>query len=73
METDFLDFLINLSNLKPRVELQINNLQLKAQFMEINGKLTLLNLRNLETPMGIVKEAQVKIKDVESITILEGI
>ena len=71
METDFLDFLINLSNLKPRVELQINNLQLKAQFMEINGKLTLLNLRNLETPMGIVKEAQVKIKDVESITILE--
>ena len=51
------------------VELKVNNLSMKCRFMEIDAELKFLNVQNLTTPLGLVKEAQIKTIDIEHIVI----
>jgi hypothetical protein len=46
----------------------INGSSYSCIFNEINGDLTLLNVSNFKTPLGVLKDAQIRMEDVESIT-----
>ena len=68
---NFLDELIELNTRKPRIIIKINELEIHAQWMEINFNQTLLNLQDFHSPMGIIEQVQLNLEQVESISILD--